>query len=60
MRRHPREAAADGRDLAAVRSFELAAPELIAQRTRAPRVVALLLLWAALAQVDEVTRGEAR
>lgn len=53
----------------AVRSFELEAEELISrQRTQraqwitrtAAAVVALLLLWAALAQVDEVTRGEAK
>lgn len=54
---------------AAVRSFELAAEDILSQagarRSRtilwAGAVVSLLLLvWAALAQVDEVTRGEAR
>lgn len=53
----------------AVRSFELAAEDVLSQacarRSRiilwAGAVVSLLLLvWAALAQVDEVTRGEAR
>jgi adhesin transport system membrane fusion protein len=54
---------------AGLRPFEIEADALISrQRThRAQKivrsaivVVALLLLWAALAQVDEVTRGEAR
>lgn len=53
----------------ALRSFELVADELISQRrTRGARtivwtaalVVAALLTWASLAQVDEVTRGEAK
>lgn len=53
----------------ALRSFEQAADDLIsAERTRrsqlivrvAALVVLLLAVWASLAQVDEVTRGEAR
>jgi adhesin transport system membrane fusion protein len=52
-----------------LRSFELQADEVMSrQRTRraqkivrsAVLVVALLLLWAAFARVDEVTRGDAR
>ncbi len=52
-----------------LRSFELQADEVMSrQRTRraqkivrsAVLVIALLLLWAAFARVDEVTRGDAR
>jgi adhesin transport system membrane fusion protein len=53
--------------MTAVRGFEIEADELLSRaRTRSARaivhvalvVVALLLGWAALAQVDEVTRGD--
>jgi membrane fusion protein, adhesin transport system len=63
------ESAAHRPQVAAMRSFEAAADAVISQQgTRraqlivrgAAAVVALLLLWATLAHVDEVTRGEAR
>ena len=52
-----------------IRSFELAAGDLISQQSRqraqwitrsAAAVVLLLLLWAGLARVDEVTKGDAK
>jgi adhesin transport system membrane fusion protein len=55
--------------MTAVRGFEIEADELLSRaRTRSARaivhvalvVVALLLGWAALAQVDEVTRGDGK
>jgi len=56
-------------EVGGLRSFELQADEVMSrQRTRraqkivraAVLVIALLLLWAAFARVDEVTRGDAR
>lgn len=68
----PRAQAATGfdpRQGTALRAFELAAEDLISrratQRARAivwvgAAVLALLLVWATFAEVDEVTRGDAR
>jgi len=65
----PPDAALSARAQPALRSFEQAADDLIsAARTRRSQlivratalVVLLLAVWASLAQVDEVTRGEAR
>ena len=62
-------AAADGVRSSAVRSFELAADDVISRQRRshaqwitrtAGVVVALLLVWAGWAQIDEVTKGDAK